>query len=230
MPDKILPNDTQLSKSGPETHGQTIVEENPAQAPAKTTENKIKSTDSKQETETITFSENARNFCEFTHAYLRQYIELADQKAAFLFAIVSAISGYVITSKASPFAIPINCNLPLNWVHISGKASLLLFLISAIACIWVVLPRLKQNDKPGPIFWGEIVAVNSADEYAKMVGNNKDQATSYGVAMHVHTLAVICNRKYFWLKMAMYAALVGLILFAFYLWPILPTIAGGATQ
>ena len=226
MPDKISPQVSQPPESFTEPQKQTIVAEIPVQALAKTTENKIKSTDSKQETETITFSENARNFCEFTHAYLRQYIELADQKAAFLFAIVSAISGYIITSKISPFAIPIKWDLPLNWVHISGKASLLLFLISAIACTWVVLPRLRQNDKHGLIFWGEIVAVNSADEYAKMVGNSKDQATSYGIATHVHMLAVICNRKYFWLKIGMYAAFIGLILFSFYLWPVLPTVAG----
>lgn len=230
MPDKILPQvaQTQDSVSGPQK--QTIVAENSVQTPGKITENKIKPTDSKQETETITFSETARSFCEFTHEYLRQYIELADQKAAFLFAITSAISGYIITSKVSPFVNSINWHLPFNWPLIAGKTSVFLFLISALSCIWAVLPRLKRNEKPGLIFWEEIVAVDSADKYAKMVGNHNDQSMSYEIAAHAHTLAGVCNRKYLCLKVGMYTAFAGLLLFAFYLWPILPTIAGGATQ
>lgn len=229
MLDKTSPQNTQSMESVTESQKQTIATENPNQPSTQTTEPKNLSTDSKQKSEAVTFSENACNFCEFTHEYLRQYIELADQKAAFLFAIVSAIPAYIITSKISPFAVPFNWDIS-NWAHISGKASLFLFLISSIACILVVLPRLRQKNNPGLIFWEEIVAVNSADDYAKMICNNNAQDASYEIATHAYSLASVCNRKYFWLKIGMYTALAAFSFFAYYLWPILPTLAKVLTQ
>jgi len=230
MADKISRTDTQLSESVSKTDHQAIVGDSPDQISIKTPENKSLPADYQKKTETFAFSETARSFCEFTHEYLRQYIELADQKAAFLFAITSAVSGYIITSKVSPFVNSIDWQLPLNWSLMAGKASVLLFLISALSCILAVLPRLKRNERPGLIFWEEIIAVDSADKYVKMVGNHNDQSMSYEIAAHSHTLAGICNRKYLCLKVGMYVAFAGFLLFAYYLWPILPTIAGVATQ
>lgn len=190
----------------------------------------VQESSSRQKEDSESNSEATRGFCEFTHEYLRQYIELADQKAAFLFAIVSAISAYVLTSKFSPFVKPFQWSTPVEWLQLSGKTSVILFVISAVSCILVVLPRLWRNPKPGLIFWEEIVAVESVEKYAEMACNQTDQSASCEIVNHAYALAGVCKRKYFYLKVAMYLAFLGFILLALYLWPLLPTIGAALDQ
>lgn len=65
-------------------------------------------------------SDGIRGFCEFTHEYIRGYIDFADQKATFLFAFVSAITAYLLTSKHSPFVTDIVWAWPPDWRLLSG--------------------------------------------------------------------------------------------------------------
>lgn len=185
---------------------------------------------SRQKTEGEDTSESGRVFCEFTHQYLRQYIELADQKAAFLFAVVSALSAYAVSSSFSPFANPAIWCWPPDWHHFAGKISIFLFFFSAFFCILVVLPRLWPNPQPGLIFWEDILAMPSQEKYVETACSQTSQTASCQMAKHAYTLAGVCKRKYLLLKLAMYSALLGLILISIYLWPLLGKIALLASQ
>lgn len=166
---------------------------------------------------------------EFIHQYLRQYISLADQKAAFIFTISSAIVAYTTTSSFSPFKAP--CICPITFHIACGYISILLFILSALASVAVVFPRLSQitQQHKGLIFWEEIRNFSSAEEYSAKFIKLTKQDTLKEISTHSYILAGICKNKYFALNGAMYLAAGAFIFWLLYLYPILSKLSSNVT-
>ena len=103
----------------------------------------------------------ASSFACHIHAYLRQFIQAADQKAAFTLAASGAVLGFVITRLSDtdhPHSI---CFWALGTI-----GAVLLFFAGGMAA-WSVWPR--QNDlKTGLVAWGGILERTSSDEYINL--------------------------------------------------------------
>lgn len=150
-------------------------------------------------------------FPEFVHQYLRDYIALADQKAAFLFAVVAAIIAYLVEQKA-PLA-PITSGT-WTWVGVLGLLAMAVLGITAGFVIATVVPRLKRGlrSKPGLIFWEDIAAHPSADDYAAVIRQMSKSQTSDQVRAHCYVLAQIARHKYDHLNRGIITGIVGFVL------------------
>lgn len=194
---------------------------------AEAEQNKLvaKSADVSKDTKDSKVPDYMSNFSEFIHHYLRQYINLADQKAGFVFALSSAIFVYIFLAKFSPLK---ECFVacPLNWHGIWGYLALTCFFLSSAFCVWVVLPNLNKG-KPktsGFIFWEEIKKFANSTDYFEKISKQTEREILKSKTDHVFILAKICSEKYLFLKIAMYFFVVGFIFLLLYLWPILPTL------
>jgi hypothetical protein len=150
---------------------------------------------------------------EFVHHYLRAYIALADQKAAFLFTAVSAVLAYLAGKGAfqllgdSPRAI-------WTWPASIGLLAALDLVISAALGIAVIAPRLTHGHPAmrGLIYWEDICAHDSAVNYAAAFkGLSKAQASEQ-MQMNCFVLAGVCRKKYRTLHYAIWFATIGFAL------------------
>lgn len=146
---------------------------------------------------------HTRQLPQFTHTYLREYIALADQKAAFTFAASAALLGYLVSRQAlAPLTIHLAAWQPRNWL---GFVAVCTLAMSATLAILVVLPRLRSFPERGQIFWDDILA-SSPDDYAKTVLSLHEDAADHQILLHCHTLARICQTKYRFLAASMWIA------------------------
>jgi hypothetical protein len=137
-------------------------------------------------------------FPEFIHQYLREYIALADQKAAFAFAAVTATLAYLASQNAFQL-IGLGPSAPVwSWRAFTGLPAAAALVASACSAIAVVAPRLKRNDRvsPGTIFWEDIVSYANSREYSSAVESLTKLQAAEQVRLHCFTLAQICSRKY----------------------------------
>jgi hypothetical protein len=106
--------------------------------------------------------ETHAQFAESVHSYIREYIRVADQKAAFVFTISAAVLGFVFKDAK-----------PQRWLFLgrwpAGNlvvlASIILLSLSCILSIGVVIPRLR-GPRSGFVFWNAIAERPSGDQYA----------------------------------------------------------------
>lgn len=150
----------------------------------------------------------SRQLPQFIHNYLREYIALADQKAAFIFAACSALLGYLVSREAlAPLTIHLSAWQVQNWL---GFIAVCTLATSAILAMIVVLPRLRSLPMRGVIFWGDILN-STAGTYAKNVLCLHPDASDHEILLHCHTLARICQSKYRFLSASMW---IGFFAFA----------------
>jgi len=148
-------------------------------------------------------------FSERVHDYIRDYIRLADEKAAFVFG--AAVAAGAVVYRLGP---------SLNWVgDLSswtgsglGEVLGLVFLaLAAGSAIVVVIPRLRGS-RAGLIFWQAIAERENASEYAAEVKLRSAEELEEELIRHCYDLAVICKRKYRWLSVSFWSAIVGLLI------------------
>jgi hypothetical protein len=125
------------------------------------------------------------DFACHVHAYLRQFIQAADQKAAFTLAASSAVLGFLV-SRLSDSHYPHSICF---WV-LGSLGAVLLFIAGGLAAFSV---RPRQNDvRTGLVAWGGILKKQNADEYRESV-NKVDLLQE--VLAHCYELSVIVQRK-----------------------------------
>jgi hypothetical protein len=142
------------------------------------------------------------------HAYVREYIALADQKAAVLFTVVAGMLAYLQTQNAARRWMVD----PRTWgiLELLSFAAMVGLLCGSIGALSVVVPRTRGS-KRGLVFWGAVALHRDAQEYADRVVRMDGPALVRAKLEHSHELAVICRRKYRALDKAIWCAAVGLV-------------------
>src|ERR1041384_6547777 len=83
------------------------------------------------------------SFQEFIHQYLGDHIELADQKAGFVFAAVSAVLAYLVTKDVpSPLKSWLTSGTVPKGSDCLVLSAILILWFSSMFSIWVIAPRL----------------------------------------------------------------------------------------
>lgn len=147
-------------------------------------------------------------FSEETHQYVREYIRLADQKAAFFFAGATALIAFLYKADlVQQFVKP-----PTEWVFVDMLSFVATFglAISVLACLATVFPRLKGS-KRGLVLFSAIAEFESRKEYATDVLQREISELIEAKLCHVHDLANICGQKYTALKIGQYSGAIGVI-------------------
>lgn len=127
------------------------------------------------------------------HHYIREYIRLADQKAAFFFAVSASVFAY-LNSKGFMVAWLMS---PCQWgaVEILSLSSVVLLCASAVSCFLTVKPRLSGNVK-GVVFFNAVSSYETQQEYAKVVALLSPASMCEEKLKHVYEIAKVCRRKY----------------------------------
>lgn len=155
-----------------------------------------------------------QTFSDELHVYVREYIALADQKAAFLFTSVTALLAYFQLQgvvRAWLFAPSVWSLVGLLPTITSGC-----LFISALRSLAVILPRFGGAPK-GIIFFRAIISTyRSSEEYVASVESKHPQELVKARLLHVYELAAICDKKYSALNSAMCWGVAGLGMAALY--------------
>jgi len=146
--------------------------------------------------------------CE-THKYVREFINSADNKAQRYIAFSSAILVWLMNVKENIkfWDIPAKewrLLEVLNFVSLSGLS--ICILLSLVA----ILPRLKGSKK-GIIFFESVAEHEVSTDYLSDVLKKNEQELVIEELKHVYELSNICSKKFFWLKIAVWAGGVGLV-------------------
>lgn len=146
-------------------------------------------------------------YAEEIHQYIREYIRIADQKAAFFFAVSVSIVAYLNQQSYLTNWI----TNPIYWsiVEILGFIASISILVSAIACLLVVMPRLGGS-KRGIIFFNAISEYQTQQEYLSDVLSATPSKLCEEKLKHAYDLAKVCIRKYSALRWGLWSGALGL--------------------
>lgn len=140
----------------------------------------------------------------FVHQYLRDYINLADQKAAFVFAAATALIVYAETVGAIAHLRRLP-STPREW---AGAGALVLLCLAALAAVAVIRPRLKGRLREGVIYWDEIRA-SDLTSYIRRAATLSQGAVQTEILSHSYVLAGVAQRKYGWLALSLWTGIAG---------------------
>lgn len=146
-------------------------------------------------------------FAEQTHQYIREYIRLADQKAAFFFTACTALLAFLYRVNASArWLRPV-----LEWSVIDAAAFVAMFAlgVSAVTSLIVVIPR-TPGSRRGYLFWEAIAEYETSRKYADDLASVPLPDLLQIKAEHSHDLAKVCRAKYRALRAALRIGTVGL--------------------
>ena len=149
------------------------------------------------------------DFVQNTHEYVREYIALGDQKAAFLFTIAAAMLVYIYDEGA----LSVWLRAPSGWgigelATFGASLGLSIGAGSAITAVW---PRLRGT-ADGIVFWKAIARLPSAQGYVERLETFSDQGLVGAQAAHVYELAAVCARKYRWISLSIWSTATGMLL------------------
>jgi|GEM_PF-3263558 len=147
-------------------------------------------------------------FGEETHQYVRDYIRLADQKAAFFFAGSAAFLAYLNTLGLTNNWI----SNPSSWglIHILSFIATTCLIVGSLFCIGTVMPRLGGASR-GIIFFHAICQYESSSEYSEDVLSRKLSQLCDAKYKHTYELSSVCRAKYSSLIYGFKFGIVGVI-------------------
>lgn len=145
------------------------------------------------------WSDSQIDLAYFVHAYLRDSIKFADQKAAFILAVASGLLAFLVKQGAQKSLLT-----PLQIRHFSEWSAFFACLLTGLAgllSLLVVLPRLGTTTG-GPIYWGGIKRLGSLPDYRATIQGMDKNRIVMSVLDHCYDLAEIADRKFWLLKWA----------------------------
>jgi hypothetical protein len=157
--------------------------------------------------------ETYAHFAGSIHEYIREYIRVADQKAAFVFTISAAVLGFIFKDAKPQHWLFLGKWTPGNFV---AFASIVLLAVGCVTSIRAVIPRLG-GARSGFVFWNAIAERPSGDRYAAQVLKLSSSELIVAKLEHCWDLATVCRAKYSGLVWASWTMVAGLLLSAVYL-------------
>lgn len=147
-------------------------------------------------------------FAEFHEDYVRNYINLADNKAAWAFAIAGGVLAYLVTD-AGIRSILLTPSLSVQFSVVA--LSILLLCASAACSFLVVAPRLSSPSNEGVVFFGAVAKRKSAASYIADVAAMSPEGLTEARIKHCFDISRVCARKYFFLRIAIWVGVAALV-------------------
>ena len=161
---------------------------------------------------TIPVTPDASSFAFHQHKYVTEYIKLADQKSALLFAAVTGFLCYLFkTGLHAMWLKQINLWNALDGLCFLSMLSLFIGLCSACA---VLIPSLKKSHR-GLVFWGAVAEFEMSSTYASEVLSTPNQGLTRAILQHTYDLSMVCTKKYKKLAFAIWGTALGTVLSMF---------------
>lgn len=153
------------------------------------------------------FSSCHREFSHFVHEYVREYIQLADQKAGFVFAASSALLAFLYNEN-----FQINWLIPIDdWKLLSflSFGAMILLAVATLFSLFTLIPR-TSGSRRGLIFWDAIPECNSGKDYCEEVINKTPTSLITAELEHTYELSKVCREKYRALKISILTLFFGM--------------------
>jgi hypothetical protein len=148
-----------------------------------------------------------KEFAYAVHKYVRDNIQLADQKAAFFFTGATALLAFLFKNGTSEYWIkPL---MQWNVIDITAFVAMGGLGAGSLLAISVVWPRLPGSRR-GFIFWEAVAEYETAREYADDVARLSAATLSQCVSEHCHDLSKVCRAKYKHLRFSIWLCSIGL--------------------
>jgi Family of unknown function (DUF5706) len=155
----------------------------------------------------IDSADSRRIFADSVHKYIRENIQLADQKAAFFFTASTALLAFLYKNGTSSYWMkPI-----MQWNILDTLAFIAMtsLAIGSLLSVTVVLPRLPGSRR-GYIFWEAVAEYESARQYSDDLVKLSSASFAQCIAEHCHDLSKVCRTKYLYLRLSIWACAIGL--------------------
>lgn len=154
--------------------------------------------------------ENAHlSFADFHQNYVTGYIQLADTKATWVFAVASGLIAYVFSDSSIQGAIQFQ---GWDWLTVLICVTVVLLVSTAVLSFVVIAPRLSRS-RDGVVFFGSVATRASPDEFVREVAGMGESALIEARLRHGYDISKICARKYRFLTAAFrtgFFALIGM--------------------
>jgi hypothetical protein len=143
-------------------------------------------------------------FSKWHNEYVRQQIELADRKAIWLFAILTALLIYFAKNYSPSYAdhlfiIKVFLFLPFIFTT-----------VSVISAGSVIAPRLSSSNDY-VIFFSNIANYNNSQEYISKIESYTSEELIEKILSHSYDLSIICVKKYRRILISFYTGVLGAI-------------------
>ncbi|WP_434991134.1 Pycsar system effector family protein [Xanthomonas melonis] len=144
-------------------------------------------------------------FAEAQQTYISGYIQLADTKCAWSFAVAATLAGYTLTNSSSPL-LQANGNFFLRSICLVAVG---LLITSAVYAFRGIAPRLKSTLSTNLFFFGTVAAYNYSSDF--ITASQKCSAADLTEIRlrHNYDIAKICRKKYGLLKRGLWLGFAG---------------------
>jgi hypothetical protein len=138
------------------------------------------------------------DFAEFHEGYVSRYIELADTKASWAFAIAAGAIAFMAGNDH------IRAMLGGDWnsAFVLVLTTSMLLLVSSVFSFLVIAPRLGNSSGEGLVYFGAVAQMKSAEAYVRAISSHTEAQMTEARLKHCYELSRICTRKYEYLGKA----------------------------
>ena len=152
----------------------------------------------------------AESFGFHIHKYVTEFIRLADQKAAFVFALSTGLLCYGFTTSLHRMWLKVF----QTWsaLDLLCFISMLMLALGLLFSCWVIVPSLRKSHR-GFVFFGSISEYESASVYASDILGASPAQLCRAVAQHTYDISKVCAFKYWKLSLALWCSFAGVIAF-----------------
>ena len=145
-------------------------------------------------------------FARDSQEYVRSFLQLADQKAAFLFTAAGALLAVLYGSGAhKQFLVAVS---GYGFTAVLALVSMAALTAAAGFAVWVVVPR-ESAGASGLFYWTRIRQFTSGREYAAVILALTPEEATRERLYNCRDLADICSRKYSSLRCAFASGVLG---------------------
>jgi hypothetical protein len=156
--------------------------------------------------------ERGFRFADFHAPYVTGYIQLADAKAGATFTVAAGVIAYLLNSTKFTDAIQLTPHWLIIGLALIGFA---LICASAVMSFLVILPRTPKGGDDS-VFWKSVADLPSPTAFVQQVRQLDERRMLAQRLSHSFNLSRTCATKYEWLRRAMLAGAVGLLLVFFW--------------
>jgi hypothetical protein len=133
---------------------------------------------------------------------------LADAKAGTIIVLASSLVAALYSTRLHVVMLS---KWPWQWGVLQGLAAIAFGLLGAgvFLAVWAIKPRLWAAHSKGFIYWKSIRGFDSAAEFWRAFRELDDESLVDHLAQRLYLLAGVCERKYFFVALSMWASFVG---------------------
>lgn len=154
--------------------------------------------------------EHHKEFSEFHEGYVSRYIQLADTKASWVFALTSALLVFMVSDS------------DLNKLYLVLKGDLIgtsiiiiifaFLLMGALFSFLVIAPNLRSPSGESLVFFKSVADQKDSGTYVTNVAKLDDHEMTNLRLQHCYDLSKVCTRKYKYLKRSIWLGAIGAFL------------------